>query len=443
MNGRARPFILAAAAAFALVGAACGGGGGGGASPSGPGASASAAGLGNFKGQSLTVAGVWTGAEQSAIQKVLAAFDQQTGASTTFASAGSTDMTTFLGTKIQGGNPPDVAFLPNPGLATQFVQQGVLKPIDDVVGSQVDQNWGSNWRQLGTFNGKLYGLFFKAANKSTFWYNKQSFSQAGVQPPTDWPGLVRVAGTVSDSGTPPFAIDGGSGWPLTDWFENVYIRTAGPDMYDKLTKHEIKWTDPTVTTALQTLAQVWKSDWILGGTGGALQATFPTDTGKVFASPPQAAMTYEGNFVQFAITSGQQNAAFFQFPSINGSQPSIITGADMAVLLKDSPAAKALMKYLATPQAAEIWAKVGGGFISPNKQVPTSVYPDANTRLAAQQLTQAQTVRFDMSDLQPAAFGGTTGQGEFKGFQDFLRNPSDTQGVQSYLEAQATKAYGG
>src|SRR5438094_432010 len=137
---------------------------------------------------------------------------------------------------------------------------------------------GAAWRTFGSYQGKLYGVFFKGANKSTVWYNVPVFQQAGIQPPTDWPGFLQDAQTISDAGFTPLALDGGSGWPLTDWFENVYIRTAGPDMYDKLATHQIPWTDPSVTTALQTLAQVFShSDWQLGGTSGSLQATFPAN----------------------------------------------------------------------------------------------------------------------------------------------------------------------
>src|SRR5439155_11099222 len=132
------------------------------------------------------------------------------------------------------------------------------------------------------------------ANKSTFWYNVPVFQQAGIQGPTDWPGLLQDAQTVSDAGFTPLALDGGSGWPLTDWFENVYLRTAGPDMYDKLTTHQIPWTDPSVKTALTTLAQVFShSDWQLGGTNGSLQATFPANGDQLGASPPKIGMYYE------------------------------------------------------------------------------------------------------------------------------------------------------
>ncbi len=257
-----------------------------------------------------------------------------------------------------------------------------------------------------------------------------------------------MAGTILTSGVTPFSIAGGDGWTLTDWFENIYLRTAGADMYDKLTKHEIPWTDPSVTTALQTLADIFShSDWIVGGNSGALQVTFPQSVTQVFGTPPQGAMVYEADFVEGVIQSETKavvgtDAKEFTFPSINGSEPAVVSGGDTAVLMKDTPAGAAFVQFLATPQAAEIWVKLGG-FISPNKNVAISAYPDPIVAQLAQELTTSGIVRFDMSDLMPPAFGGTPAQGEWKYLQDFLANPADMANIQKELESAAASAYGG
>jgi ABC-type Fe3+ transport system substrate-binding protein len=435
--------VIALAAALAMVAAACGSSGGGAASTTGPPANNSTAGQ-TLKGQSIEVAAEWSGAEQKAFEQVIAAFQSQTGASVRYTSTGD-NTATILGTRVKGGNPPNVALLPQPGLLAQFANQGALTQIDSFAGSTVSANYADIWKQLGSVDGKLYGVWFKAANKSTFWYNVPVFKNAGIQPPTTWPQLMSVAQTVKNYGVTPFAVGSGDGWPLTDWFENVYLRTAGPQMYDKLTQHQIPWTDPSVTTALTTLAQVWShSDWILGGNRGSLQVSFTDSVNDTFANPPKAGMTYEGDFVEGLLPKGakpQTDAAFFDFPSINNSPTSVVGGGDVAVLMKDTPAGEAFIKYLATPAAGEIWAKIGG-FSSPNKNVPLADYPDPLTQASVKALTSAPNVRFDMSDLSPPAFGGTPGQGEWKILQDFMANPSNIQGTESALEAAAKRAYG-
>ena len=178
---------------------------------------------------------------------------------------------------------------------------------------------------------------------------------------------------------------------------------------------------------------------------GAIQNGFNDSVTNAFSDPPKAATVFEGDFVGGVITSSTKakpNTDFgvFTFPSVNGSAPSVVGGGDVVVMFKDNPAARALVEYLATPEAASIWAK-RGGFSSPNKNVKASTYTDPLNRSTAIALSHASTFRFDLSDLQPAAFGGTVGQGEFKIFQDFLKNPKNVNGIAAALEKSAAAAY--
>ena len=397
-------------------------------------------------GPSVEVAAVWTGEERKAFGEVLAAFEKRGGARVMYTSTGD-DIAAILGTRIHGGRPPDVAILPQPGLLVDLARQGVLTPIQQFAGVEVDKNHAPIWRQLGSVNGILYGVWFKAANKSTLWYNAQVFRNAGVRPPANWAELLQAAKILSDYGVPPFSIAGADGWTLTDWFENVYLRTAGPILYDRLTRHEIPWTDPSVRVALGALAQIFgRAEWLAGGTDGALQTDFPASVTQTFRAPPKAAMVYEGDFVA-GVIAGETGAKlggdadFFTFPSIRGSPPSVVGGGDVAVLLRESEGGKALIRFLASPEAGRIWARQGG-FTSPSRGVSLSAYPDEVSRRSAQALLGAQVFRFDMSDQMPAAFGGTPGQGEWAILQDFLRRPSDIRGTMQRLEAAAKQAFG-
>jgi alpha-glucoside transport system substrate-binding protein len=392
---------------------------------------------------SLSWVGVWSGAEQKNFQAVLTAFEKKfPGVKVKYTSAGD-NVPTVLSTAVAGGNPPDLASISQPGLVKQFAARKALKPIDFAKAAMA-KNYTPSWITLGTFSGHLYGMVFKGANKSTIWYSVSAFKNAGVTPPKTWTQLLADAKTLRASGTPAFSVDAGDGWPLTDLFENVYLRTAGPAKYDQLSAHTIKWTDPSVKTALKTMAQIYGDTGnIYGGTTGALQALLADSVNDVFSTPAKAAMTMEGDFVPTAATVKAKPITgynVFPFPSINGSKPAVVGGGDTVVMFKDSPAARALITYLASPAAATIWAKLGG-FSSPNKGVPASAYPDALTRATAVALAQAKTFRFDMSDLAPAAFGGTAGQGEWKILQDFFKTPTDINGTASALETAAAAAY--
>jgi alpha-glucoside transport system substrate-binding protein len=394
---------------------------------------------------SVSIIAKWTGDEQKSFEAVLGPFKKANpGVTVKYTGAGD-NVPQIVSTAVQGGNPPDIATLPQPGLMKEFATRGALKSINFARGA-ISANYAPVWLSLGSVGGKVYGLFFKGANKSTVWYNVAAFKAAGAKTPSTWPQFIATAKTLRASGTPAFSIGGADGWTLTDLFENIYLRTAGPSKYDLLSSHKIKWTDPSVKTALGYMGQVLgDSGNIAGGTAGALQTDFPTSVSNVFATKPKAAMVLEGDFVPGVVATKNPLKAIsgynqFPFPSIGGSKPAVVGGGDIVVMFKDNPAARALITYLATPQASTIWA-TRGGFSSPNKNVKPGAYKDPINRATAVALARAQVFRFDMSDLQPAAFGSSTGQGEWKLFQDFLKNTKNVNGIAAQLEASAAKAY--
>ncbi|WP_340559262.1 ABC transporter substrate-binding protein [Streptomyces sp. GSL17-111] len=427
-----------AALALALTAAACGDG-----DTTGP------ASEGEFSGQTVTVAGVWTGTEQENFQKVLDAFSEKTGAKTDFLSTGD-NVSTVIGSKIQGGDAPEVVMVPQVGVLNQFADNGWLTPLSSDVEQDASQNFANVWKDYGTVDGEYYGLYFKAAHKSLVWYSPDAFAQAGVEAPDSYEAMMETAGTISDSGLPAFSVAGQDGWTLTDWFENVYLSQAGPEKYDELAEHSLPWTDQSVVDALTTLAELFAEDDLLAdGAAGALRTDFPTSVQKVFGPEPEAGMVYEGDFVGALVTNDfgrtlGEDADFFPFPAVDGGEAPVVSGGDAAVVLKDGKnqeAAMALMEFLASPEAAAVWAEAGG-YISPNKELDLSSYQDDLTRQTAQSLVEAgDTVRFDMSDQAPAAFGGTAGKGEWKILQDFLRDPSDPEATAAELEKAAAAAF--
>jgi alpha-glucoside transport system substrate-binding protein len=433
---------VAILAGLAVAVTACGGNAPTTTQPSGA-ASPTQAAAKTLEGVSLEVAAKWTGEEQKNFEQVLKAFSDKTGAKVTYASTGE-DTGAYLGPRIQGGSPPDVAILPQPGLVQQYADQDALKPLSADVTKEIDSNYTPYWKELGSADGQVYGVLIKAAHKSLVWYRSQAFEEAGVQPPASWDELIKASQTIADSGTPPFSFCGASGWTLTDLFENVYLSTAGPEKYDKLSKHEIPWTDASVATALEKIAEiVGKKEFLAEGNSGALQTDFPTCVTKVYGQD-EAAMVIEADFVAVtAVESGAkvgEEAKYFPFPKVGDTAP-VVLGGDVAVAMKDSPGAMALLQFLASKEGGEIWAKLPG-YLSPNKNVSPDNYPDPLTKALGQTIISAgDAVRYDMSDLAPSAFGGTDGKGEWKVLQDFLRKPTDIKGAQTALEAEAKKAW--
>jgi hypothetical protein len=396
---------------------------------------------------SVSFDGIWTGSEAAAFGKVIKAFNKvYPNVHINYKPVGN-NVPTVLATAIAGGHPPDMADIAQPGLVKQLAQQGHLKSIGYAKGT-IAANFAPAWQQLGTVNGKLYALVFKAANKSLLWYNVPAYKAAGVSAPKTWSQLVKNAGTLKASGTPAYSIGGADGWTLTDLFENIYLRLYGPAKYDALSAHKIKWTDSSVKKALTTMGQILGNGGNLaGGTSGALQYGFNDSVTNAFSSPPKAASVFEGDFVAGVIlssTKAKPKSGFnvTTFPSITPGPNStaVEIGGDLFVTFRDTPAIEAFVKFLATAPAANAWAKLGG-FGTGNKNVSASIYPDAITRATEAPIGKAKSVVFDMSDEQPASFGATTGQGEWGIFQTFLKNPKNVSGIQSQLEKAAAASY--
>jgi len=424
------------AVATVVLATAAGCGGDDGPAPSSPDA--------NLAGKTVEVAATWSGAEQANFQAVLDAFAAKTGATVKYTSGGN-DLPVLLNSRIAGGSPPDVALISQPGVVAEFVKRGAVKPLTGDAAAAIKDNYSTAWQELGTVNGQLYGVYFKVANKSVIWYRVDSFADAGVQPPKTWDELKTVSTALADSGVTPMVAAGGDGWVLTDWFENTYLRVAGPEMYDKLAKHEIPWTDPSVVKTLTLLADYWRTPRFLAGS--PTQTPFTQAIADVFGKSPKGAMLFEGDFVASEINKlGElkvgESAKFFNWPSVDGSKPAVVTAGDQAVAFKDTPEANALMAFLASPEAAKIMA-AKGGFISANSGLDSATYPDGTTRELAEAVVKAESLRFDLSDLTPQTFGGGTSAHLWVLLQDFLAKPIAPEALAQQLEAAAKKDFGG
>lgn len=391
-------------------------------------------------GRHVEVAGVWGGTEQKRFAEILDRFARDEGVAVTFANGSlnrdqpDRDFARTLQRRIDQGCPPDVALLPQPGLLLRLARTEALRPLEGPLENAVGQHYSSAWRDLATVDGQLYGVWFKAADKSSIWYDRRAFDRAEVSVPETWEELLNVAHRLADdSGVAPFSMAGGDGWTLTDWFENVFLGIAGPDAYRELGNGQLQWTDPRVKETLARMADVVRaSNW---ATGGAT-STYEQSVDNVFPSmsDPKGAMVLAGDYASTRIRGGVSGPdPSFDFPSmttaVSGEAVSRVVGGDVAVLMSDNRAGADLLRFLAHPDSVEPWVRAGG-FLSPNRNVDLRLYPPATRRLA-QSLMTAERLNFDLSDLQPPEFGATPGQGMWAILQDF--------GVDLDVSATATR----
>jgi len=394
--------------------------------------------------QKVTVAVVWSGAELEAFEKALALFEQDTGIDVVVESVGR-DLPAVLVTRLAAGNPPDVAAMPNPGQMKEFADQGALVALNGIVDLSESPK---AFVDLASVGDQIYGLFISADLKSLVWYSPKAFAAKGYEVPTSWPALIALCNKiVADGGTPwALGMESGaaSGWVGTDWVEDIMLRTAGPDVYDKWVNHEISWTDPRVKKAFEYFGQIVNAPgYIYGGSTGALTIFFGDSPNALFTDPPEAYMHRQATFIQSFIKTANpglvagEDYDIFPFPPISPVFGNPLLGAgDLISAFNDTPETRALLTYLASAKAQEIWCAALGK-LAINKTVDPSIYPDPITAKAAGMLAEAETFRFDGSDLMPAAVGSGT---FWTGVLDYVSGiPLDT--VLESIEASAVDAY--
>ncbi len=397
--------------------------------------------------KTVTVMGVWGGTELEAFQKVLAPFEAKTGIKVDY--IGTRDLDAVLTTRVEAGNPPDIATLPNPGIVAEFASRNVLVDLGQVFDPrELKQNYADVWIDLGTYNNKLQVIFISADLKSLVWYNPQAFAAQGYRVPTTWAEMIALSDQIVAAGGKPWAIGlesgAASGWPGTDWVEDIMLRTAGPEVYDQWVNHDIPWTHPAVRRAFEIFGEIVRNeDYLYGGTVGVLATNFGDSINPLFTKPVNAYLHRQATFIQSFINQNNpglvpgKDYSFFALPPIEPHFGTPALGAaDMVGLFKDTPEGRALIQYLASPEAQEIWVAQLGK-LSANKRVNPQAYPNDLTRKAAEILVQAEVFRFDGSDLMPPAVGS----GAFwQGILDYV-NGADLDEVLQFIEAAADDAY--
>jgi alpha-glucoside transport system substrate-binding protein len=395
----------------------------------------------------VSVLATWGGDEQANFLAMVKPFEDASGAKIQY--EGTRDLNAILTTRVSGGNPPDVAGLPGPGQMAQFGRQGKLIDLAGVLDSGQMRQWYSDeWLKLGQADGKQVGIFIKSAVKGLIWYNTQAFQQGGHQVPKTWDEMMALSQKIAGTGVTPWAIGlesgAASGWPGTDWIEDIVLRQAGSEQYDQWHQGKVKWSSEPIKKAWQTWGQIVNDPKMtFGGKAAVLSTNFNDAAAPLFQSPPKAFLHHQANFLTASITktfsSLKPGTDFdvFMFPDIGTSNAGAVEVAgDLFGMFKDTPAARELMKYLVTPDAQAIWVQKGGA-LSPNKAVAANAYPDPIARKSADLMNGAKLVRFDASDLMPEAMNNAF----WKGILDFVNNPGNLDSILTNLDKVQADAY--
>ena len=424
-----RSLILSLTAVLTAVG--CGGGGG-------------SAGKGT-----VHVLAVWAGAEQDSFLAVLKPFEDQTGIKVSYEST--RDIDAILATRIQAGNPPELASLPSPSSLTKYANQGKLIQLDNGILDMTSFNsqYSPGWIKLGTINGKLYEVFSWAAVKGLVWYDPVKFAAKGYQVPTTWADMLTLQAKIKADGTAPWCVavasGDASGWPGSDWVKEIVLSKAGPTVYDSWWQGKTKWSDPAIKAAWQEWGNVLGPNDanVYGGSKLAISQPFGNGGDGLFKNPPKCYMHNQASFItdnfvkQNSGVKAGTDFKFFALPDVDpANQGSHVGAGDAFSMLKDTSQSRALIKYLTTPEAQAIWVKRGGK-LSPNKSFDLANYPDDITRQVAQVMTGAKIFAFDAGDLMPDAMK----HAYWSAVLDFLRDQTKLDSILAKLDSVQATSY--
>lgn len=373
----------------------------------------------DLSGETVTVFGPWLGPDKELVESVTAYFEAATGINVEYSGSDSFELQIVIDT--EAGSPPNIAVFPQPGLAADLAGRGLLADLGEDTADWIRDNYaaGQSWVDLGSYPGpdgdtSLYGFFYKVDVKSLVWYIPENFEDAGYEVPESMEDLKALTDQMVADGETPWCIGigsgGATGWPATDWVEDLMLRTQPPDVYDMWVSNEMSFSDPRVVGAIDEFGHFARNDdYVAGGAGAVSSVDFRDSPAGLFASPPQCYMHRQASFIPSFFPEGPvvgEDVDFFYFPAYAGmdlGRPVLGAGTLFAIT-SDSKGARAFIEFLKSPIAHEVWM-AQSGFLTPHNGVNPDAYGDPVLRAMGDILLGATTFRFDGSDLMPGAIG--------------------------------------
>ncbi|MGW0662019.1 ABC transporter substrate-binding protein [Streptodolium elevatio] len=411
----------------------------------------------------VTVLGTWTGAEATAFERVVAPFEQRTGIDVVY--EGTRDVDAVLAARVDDGTPPDLAALSSPGNLIRFAQAGRLVALDDLPGlAASDRDYAADWVTLGRVGGKRVAVVVKAALKSLIWYDPRTLSERSLRPPATWSEMTSVAQALARDGIRPWCVglasSSASGWPGTDWIEDIVLSRYGPAVYDRWVEGELEWTSEQIRGAWRTWGDLLAvgADGGTGtgtgtGSGGPMRALLtPYDRAgaDLVAAEPGCGLEHQASFAAgwyAAAPGGPVPGVDYDFVPFPAFSPPGASGAgpgaparevagDVMAMFDDTPAARELIAYLAGTEAQTLWVREGA--LSANRGVPPTAYPSQPVaQRLGKALADAEAIRFDASDRMPGPMRGAF----HRAVLAYVANPADLDAILQDLEQARLAAY--
>ncbi len=373
-----------------------------------------------MKGKSVTIFTSILEPELTTLQTAWSDFEKCTGIDIKI--EGSNQFEALLPVRVKGNNAPDLAFIPQPGLLAKLVETGKVKKAPKEVVANVDKYWSKSWKAYGTVKGKFYAAPFGSNMKSLVWYSPKQFKAAGYVVPTTWDQMTALADKMAADKKIAFCggigSGGATGWPATDWVEQMVLREYGSDVYNGWVNHTIKFSDPKIVAAMEKVAGWMQNPKWVGNVKGIATTTFQ-DAGKGIPTGGcmmlQQASFYGNIIAESGATISPTGDAFaFYLPATNAKVTvPVVGGGEFTAAFASRSEVKAVQAYLSSATFATSRVQMDN-WISANSGVPLAAYKNQVDKLSATYLANPKsTFGFDASDLMPAAVGAGSMWREF------------------------------
>ncbi|MCL9660963.1 ABC transporter substrate-binding protein [Paenibacillus hunanensis] len=397
---------------------------------------------GEYKGKKVTMYGPFVDADEQKFNASIKAFEDATGIDIAY--EGSKEFEATINVRVNGGNAPDIADFPQPGLLETFAKAGKVIDVStfmdaDYMKKQYKQSWLDMAQMAGPDKDITAGVWARSSVKSLVWYNKKAFDEAGYTVPKTWDEMMKLTEQIAADGDPAWSIGiesgAATGWPATDWVEDIMLRTTTPENYDKWVKGELPFTDPIVKNAVEKMSQIWfNKDYVYGGRSSIATTNFGDAIAPLFTNPPKAWLHRQAGFITSFIPEGvkPEDYDWFPFPSIDAQYgtPALISG-DIYAMFNDRPEVRAVMEFFTTAESLQSWIK-SGGVTPPMNGTPDDWFANEQERRMSEFVQTAKTIRFDGSDLMP----GSVGAGTFwKGMTDYVSGTANLDQAMQEIQA--------
>lgn len=371
---------------------------------------------GEFKGTVVTMAGPFVDSDAVKFEQSVKSFEDQTGIDIQY--SGSKEFEASISISIDGGNPPDIADFPQPGLLETQVKKGKVVDLNTFLDlGKLQANYNQSWLDMATMEGPngpiMAGVWGRVNGKSLVWYPKKAFDEAGYTVPQTWDEMIALSDQIVADGDAPWCIGiesgAATGWAATDWMEEFMLRTTSLENYDKWVKGELKFDSPEVRKAAEAMSDLWfKEGYAYGGRQAIVTTSFGDSPKPMFENPPKCWMHKQGNFITSFFPEGLEAGVDYDFFYLPGIDPAygkpVLVAGDIYAMFNDRPEVRAVMEYFTTGASVEGWVRAGGA-ISPHKDSSLDWYTNTVDRGVAEIILNASSVRFDASDLMPGAVG--------------------------------------